>query len=206
MLAAMVFTSGGHFNPAVTFGIWLTARDLLSLRTVSLYATAQLLGAALASLLSYGLLGASATFALQPGVGHSWVEAALAEVIYSGALVFVVLSCATLAQDTRSSFQDDFAGLAIGLVLVGAAFASGAISGCCLNPALAIGALGTHSLRVGAKAGMRFLPMYVACPLLGAVGSAGLFRLTRFNEYDAKVMKIERERRSFTDGASPRMP
>lgn len=203
MLAAMVFTSGGHFNPAVTLGVWLSARSLLNLKTVSLYAASQLFGATLATLLSYGLLGTGATFSFEPAIGHSWVQAAIVEVVYSGALVFVVLCCATLAQDTRSSFQDDFAGLAIGLALVGAAFACGTISGCCLNPALALGASGTHSLRVGADASFKYIPLYVVCPLLGAVASASLFRLIRFSEYDYKVMKVEKERR---EGGIPKTP
>jgi len=196
MLVALIFSSGsvsgGHFNPAVTAGVWLSGRGILKAKTAGLYVAVQLLAGFLASLSCWGILGA--TFAFQPAEGYSWAEAALVESVYSSALVLVVLSTATLARPTRSLYQDEFSGLAIGLVVVAAAFACGAISGCCLNPALGVAMLGTHSLRLGMSAG-RFLPVYTVCPLLGAAAAAAIFRVVRPLEYEYRVLKVERERR-----------
>eukprot|EP00929_Paragymnodinium_shiwhaense_P119677 TRINITY_DN91562_c0_g1_i1.p1 TRINITY_DN91562_c0_g1~~TRINITY_DN91562_c0_g1_i1.p1 ORF type:complete len:258 (+),score=55.39 TRINITY_DN91562_c0_g1_i1:157-930(+) len=195
MLTALIFTSGdvsgAHFNPAVTLGIVLSGRGLISIKRAVFYVLVQLLAALCATCVVWTLLGD--TFGLQPGHGYSTLQAAMVETLYSTALVFVVLNTATLSHETKSPFQDEFNGLAIGLTIVAAAFACGAVSGCSLNPALAVGALVTHSMHYG-SAGSAAL-VYVLCPLLGGGLAAAGFRVVRQHEYDEKVLKIERERR-----------
>merc|ERR1719272_2011614 len=86
-----------------------------------------------------------ATFALQPGVGYSLAAAAWVEVIFTSALVFVVLSVAT----TKQAEGNWYFGLAIGFTVMSAAFAIGPISGCSLNPAVTFGVMFSNFLHTG---------------------------------------------------------
>jgi|EP00927_Polykrikos_kofoidii_P055258 aquaporin Z len=184
MLTALIFTSGsvsgGHFNPAVTVGVRLSGRGLVSDGQMILLIAAQLCGALFACLMSWVILGA--TFALQPGEGHSWLEAGIAEVTYSTGLILVVLNTATLLEDSKHPFRDDYAGLAIGLAVVAAAFSVGAISGCSLNPALVFGAFTVRAFEVGVPHWS--LPLvYFLSPLVGAVIASFVFLALRPAEY-----------------------
>lgn len=190
VLAAMHYSSGsvsgGHFNPAVTIGVWLSGREVVSAPKAGQYVVAQVFGAASAAAVCRCLL--QALFVPAPTEGFTREEAAVAEVVYSGAWVFVVMSTTTLARSTKELHHEDFAGLAIGLTVTAAAFAGGGLSGCCLNPALAMAFFGI----VGDTAGNSLL--YIGCPLLGALVAAALFRGVRSQEYSAEVQEDERER------------
>src|SRR5260370_29057565 len=58
MIAAMGAISGGHFNPAVTFGFVVTGR--MPVLTGVYYWIAQLLGATIAGFLLVGIVGSTA--------------------------------------------------------------------------------------------------------------------------------------------------
>lgn len=216
MLTAMVFASapasGGHFNPAVTFGIWLSGRRPVAAMRVARYVAVQCLGALLAGALSSHLLGA--TVALGPGEGYTRTDAAIVETIFSAALVFVVLNTATLARAFQPSHSDDFAGLAIGFMLLAGAFAVGPVSGCALNPAAAVGLALPHAIRSGTVAGLGLLPLYVLGPLAGALLAAGVFRyVVRPSGYSEAALgaesacakKAEQDRREYEAGRSARL-
>jgi len=194
MLTALIFTSGSvsgaHFNPAVTLGILLSGRGLIDVRKAVFFIITQLIAGLIAASMLWHLLGD--TLGLQPGHGYSTGQAAMVEVLYSCALVFVVLNTATLSHETKSPFQDEFNGLAIGLTIVAAAFACGAVSGCSLNPAIAFGAMITHAMHHGHAS---FFLLYFGCPLVGAAIAAAAFRVVRQEEYSEGVMKVVRERR-----------
>eukprot|EP00928_Gymnodinium_smaydae_P020350 TRINITY_DN17867_c0_g2_i1.p2 TRINITY_DN17867_c0_g2~~TRINITY_DN17867_c0_g2_i1.p2 ORF type:complete len:262 (+),score=66.12 TRINITY_DN17867_c0_g2_i1:103-888(+) len=180
--------SGGHFNPAVTIGVWLSGRDLVPLDRALKYIVAQALGALMAASACWGLL--SALDVPKPAAGVTQQEAIVSEVVFSAAWVFVALSTATLAKDTKEPFQADFAGLAIGLTVAAAAFANGGLGSCCLNPAMALAFFGFAG---SGSAGSMVL--YSMCPLLGAAVAAALFRAVRTQEFAPAVLKCERERR-----------
>merc|ERR1719181_1635577 len=108
------------------------------------------------------ILGAS--FALQPGIGYTLTAAAMVETIFTAALVFVVLSVATTAQDDGNWYF----GLAIGFTVMAAAFAIGPISGCALNPAVIAGVMFSHLLHTGTMSFGIFV-VYSVAALLGAV-------------------------------------
>lgn len=205
MLMAMTFASGcvsgGHFNPAVTVGVLLSFRELITLPKALLYILAQTLGAVCGAMTVWSLLGD--TFALMPGSGYTMSQAAMVEVLYATALVFVFLNVATLSRETRSPFQDEFAPLAIGLTLLAAAFACGAVSGCSLNPALAVGVLSAHAAHIGLDAGC--FAVYTCCPFVGAALAAGTFFVVRQPEYDFRVLKVEKERRELNIPLTHRM-
>merc|ERR1719271_987915 len=107
-------------------------------------------------------LGAS--FTLDPGIGYTLTAVAVVEVLFTAALVFVVLSVATTQQDDGNWYY----GLAIGFTVMAAAFAIGPISGCSLNPAVTFSVMISHLFHTGQLLVSYFL-LYTIAPLLGAL-------------------------------------
>ena len=132
-LMVMIFAgghiSGGHFNPAVTLGVWL--RGKCEAKDVAPYMIFQVMGAVLAALVVKFLKGGAAVVPLQPAT----VPALVAEFLFTFALVYVVLNVATAKGTSGNSFY----GLAIGFTVVAGAFAVGPISGGAFNPAVTLG-------------------------------------------------------------------
>src|SRR5256714_8240479 len=83
--------SGAHFNPAVSLGLVL--RGSFAASEYAAYAAAQLLGAVIAPLAVYAVTGK--TFVPAPGPGVSTMAALLTEIIWTTALVLVVMNVAT---------------------------------------------------------------------------------------------------------------
>jgi aquaporin Z len=132
-LMVMIFAgghiSGGHYNPAVTFGVWM--RGKCETKDVVPYMLFQVVGAVLAALAAKYLKGGGATAPMSPAT----MPALLAEFLFTFALVFVVLNVATAKGTSGNSFY----GLAIGFTVMTGAFAVGNISGGVFNPAVAVG-------------------------------------------------------------------
>src|SRR5438309_4849296 len=129
MIFAGGYLSGGHFNPAVTLGVWL--RGKCEARDVLPYMMFQVIGAVLAALVVKFLKGGAAVTPLQPAT----IPALLAEFLFTFALVHVVLNVATAKGTSGNSFY----GLAIGLMVLAGPFSVGNISGGAFNPAAAAG-------------------------------------------------------------------
>jgi aquaporin Z len=130
MVYAGGHVSGGHYNPAVTLGVFL--RGKCAAGDVAPYMLAQVGGA----------LGAAAIVLFvkageNVGPFYARILAALVvELLFTFALVYVVLSVAT----ARATSGNSYFGLAIGFTVLAGAFAVGDISGGAFNPAVAIGA------------------------------------------------------------------
>jgi aquaporin TIP len=134
MASAVGHISGGHFNPAVTFGFLVTRR--IAPRLAVVYWLAQFSGAVAASLLVKWLFPGDALAAGVPAVHDiSAGEAAVLEAILTVFLVFVIFATAV---DPRGAFKS-IAGLAIGLTITMDIFAGGPLSGAAMNPARAFG-------------------------------------------------------------------
>ena len=135
MIYAFGHISGGHFNPAVTFGALVIRR--IGFMSAIVYWVAQLLGAVLAA---YVLLrawhGPTEAHLGTPTVaaGVSPLMAMALEGLMAFLLAIVVMGSAI---DPRAS--KGFAGLAVGLTLVGNIIAGGALTGASFNPARAFG-------------------------------------------------------------------
>ena len=139
VLAVMIFAgghvSGGHFNPAVTIGVWL--RGKCPAADVVPYLAAQSAAAFAASVavkaLKTGALtkAAALTGAMTPEI----LPALLAEFLFTFALVWVVLNVATAKGTNGNSFY----GFAIGFTVLAGAYAVGGVSGGAFNPAVALG-------------------------------------------------------------------
>jgi MIP family channel proteins len=128
--------SGGHFNPSVSFGMWLTRR--MSLMKMISYWIAQLLGASLAAwALSMAYQGGPVdvhlgTPAIDPTIGPKMGVAI--EAIMTFFLVTVIFGTAV---DPRA--PAGFAGLAIGFTITMDILMGGALTGAAMNPARAFG-------------------------------------------------------------------
>jgi aquaporin Z len=138
MASAVGHISGGHFNPAVTFGFLLAGRIKPLLAVV--YWVAQFVGATVAVLLLWWIypneitdqanLGAPA-LSERIGVGSGLVV----EAILTFFLVWVIFATAA---DPRGSFKS-IAGLAIGLTISLDVLMGGPLTGAAMNPARAFG-------------------------------------------------------------------
>ena len=136
MASAVGHISGGHFNPAVTFGFLVTRRIAPSLAVV--YWVSQLAGAVL------GALALRATFpdeakldsgvpVLSGTIGSG--SGLVLEAIMTFLLVWVIFATAV---DPGGAFKS-ISGLAIGLTITIGVLAAGPLTGAALNPARALG-------------------------------------------------------------------
>jgi aquaporin Z len=134
VLMVMVFAgghiSGGHFNPAVTFAIFIRGR--LEMKDVIPYWVAQIAAGIVAAFVAVWLVGKDGTPLEVTNIPAVFV----AEFLFTFALAYVVLNCAT----AKGTLDNSFYGLAIGFTLMAGIFAVGAISGGAFNPAVATGA------------------------------------------------------------------
>jgi aquaporin Z len=163
-LMVMIFAgghiSGGHFNPAVTLGVWL--RGKCETKDVAPYMVFQVVGAMLAALVVKYFKAGAAVAPLQPAT----VPALLAEFLFTFALVYVVLNVAT-AKDTSGN---SFYGLAIGFTVLVGAFSVGSISGGAFNPAVAVG------ISVLGLSSWANIWIYLLADFAGAAVAAGAFK------------------------------
>ena len=174
-LAVLVFAfgavSGGHFNPAVTLGVWITGR--IEATRAGVYVVAQLLGA-LAAGLALRLVFPASSWEPVPlgtpaiGDGISVVSAIVIEAVLTVLLLMAVFGTAI---DRRAP---KIGGLAIGLAVAADILMGGPLTGAAMNPARWFGP---------AVASGTFTDWYVwwIGPLLGAA-IAGLIYRYRLEE------------------------
>ena len=137
-LAGMIYgvgaISGGHFNPAITFAMWIRKR--LNSDLVFGYVAAQLLGALAASLVLAMIFPDEVGLAQlgTPGLGPriSSLQGFAIEAAITFLLTVVVLT-------TTRSNNPAFAGLAIGGTLTGLILFAGPLTGAAANPARYLG-------------------------------------------------------------------
>ena len=178
-LMVMIFAgghiSGGHYNPAVTLGVWI--RGACNRVQAGSYIVAQVIGATAASITVPALFGHT----IAAAVVGSPAQVMLAEFLGTFALVYTVLNVATAPATSGNSFY----GLAIGFTVFVQAVAVGAISGGAFNPAVAIGAALMGAVKGGS------LWIYWLSELIAAGAAAGTFR---FLQLEHPVTNEERGR------------
>src|SRR6185295_3090395 len=134
VLMTMIFAgghvSGAHFNPAVTLAVFVRGR--CEFKNLVPYWIAQLIAGIAAALVAVFLVGKSGTPMEITNVPAAFV----AEFLFTFALAYVVVNCAT----AKGTLDNSFYGLAIGFTVLAGIFAVGSISGGAFNPAVAIGA------------------------------------------------------------------
>jgi MIP family channel proteins len=128
--------SGGHFNPAVTFGFFVTRR--LSAGMTVLYWIAQIAGAVIGAwLLSVAYHNGAADAHLGAPVADPSIRPALAALLEGIAAFMLVTVVFGSAVDPRA--PRGFAGLAIGLTVTANILMGGVLTGMAFNPARAFG-------------------------------------------------------------------
>eukprot|EP00249_Psilotum_nudum_P025242 c29526_g1_i1 orf=127-888(+) len=127
--------SGGHLNPAVTFGLFIGGR--ITLLKGILYWIAQLVGAAFACLLLKVVTNGAITSPHSISTGETVYGALILEIVISFGLVYTVYA---VAADPRSKGNVGvFAPLAIGLIVSANILFAGAFDGGSMNPARSFG-------------------------------------------------------------------
>ncbi len=137
-VTATMPTSGGHLNPAVTFGFLITGK--IKPGAAVAYIIAQLLGGLAAGLAVYVILGCNEQAAayVAGGTPHldpttSPMVGCFAEIIATFFLVFAVWGTAA---DPRAK---QVGGFAIGLTIAADILAIGPITGAAMNPSRVLG-------------------------------------------------------------------
>ncbi|KAK2402339.1 putative aquaporin TIP-type alpha [Trifolium repens] len=126
--------SGGHFNPAVTFGALLGGR--ISVLRAVYYWVAQLLGSIVATLLlrlvTNNMRPQGFNVAIGVGEGHGLIL----EIVMTFGLMYVAYATAI---DPKRGSLGTIAPLTIALVVGANILAGGPFDGACMNPARAFG-------------------------------------------------------------------
>jgi len=127
--------SGGHYNPAVTLGVWL--RGKCDTKDVVPYWVVQVVAAVVAVIIAGLMTGGNPFAAVGSPDKFQTLPVILAEFVGTFALVWVVLNSATAKGTAGNSFY----GLAIGFTVVVCAIAFGGSGTTCgaFNPAVAVG-------------------------------------------------------------------
>jgi len=171
IVIALVYTvgkvSGCHINPAVTFGLAVTKR--FPWRDVPLYWGSQLVGGIAGAFAMWAAFGTRAVdLGYGFGVVHfnhsvtSWGSAMFIEALGTAILLFTILGIV----DSRS--PEGWAGLVIGLVIVGIIITVGPVTNSSLNPARAIGPLFVTTIHGGVHNWLQQLFAYIPANLAGA--------------------------------------
>ena len=171
MAYAVGHISGGHFNPAVTLGLWAGGR--LSSKEIAPYIVAQCIGAITAAGTLFIILSGKSGFgidstaagafasngydAFSPG-GYSLMSAFVAELVLTFFFLIIILG------STDKLANGKFAGIAIGLALTLIHLISIPITNTSVNPARSL----SQAVFVGGEPLMQVWMFWVA-PILGAI-------------------------------------
>ncbi|CAI9302114.1 unnamed protein product [Lactuca saligna] len=133
-VASSLNVSGGHLNPAVTFGTLVAGR--VSVVRALYYWVAQLLGAVVASLLLRLATDGMRPIGFSVAIGVGNLNALLMEIILTFGLVYTVFATAI---DHKRGTLGTIAPLAIAFILGANILVGGPFSGAAMNPARAFG-------------------------------------------------------------------
>jgi aquaporin Z len=136
LVTATMNISGGHLNPAVTFGLWMANK--IDLKRSAAYAATQLGAAVVAALAIRWLLPGFAATAMSLGVPRIASDVTLTEGILIEAILTFFLVSAVFGTAV-SPHAPRVGGFAIGLVLLFDILVGGPLTGAAMNPARAFG-------------------------------------------------------------------
>ena len=165
--------SGGHFNPAVTIGLWAGGR--FPARDIVPYIAAQVVGAVTASAVLYAIASGKPGYEIggfasngfgehSPG-GYSLFAAVVCEVVMTFVFLIVILGA------THRRATIGFAALTVGLSLTLIHLVSIPVTNTSVNPARSTG----PALFAGGWALSQLWLFWVA-PIVGAVAAGVLYR------------------------------
>ena len=169
--------SGGHFNPAVTFGLWAGGR--FPSKDIAGYVIAQVLGAVAASAILFIIVSGKAGFTgvggfasngygeLSPGK-FSMMSALITEVVMTAAFLFIIMGA------THKDAPAGFAPIAIGLALTLIHLISIPVTNTSVNPARSTGVA-----LFAQTAALSQLWLFWIAPIVGGILGAILFRVVK---------------------------
>jgi aquaporin Z len=174
--------SGGHFNPAVSLGLWAGGR--FPAAHLLPYIVAQVVGAVIAAGVLYLIASGKAGFSLSGGFAsngfgehspgkYGFGAAAITEVVMTFMFLIIILGA------THKRAPVGFAGLAIGLALTLIHLISIPVTNTSVNPARSTG----PALFVGGWA-LQQLWLFWVAPIAGAI-AAGFVSRAVFDSSDA---------------------
>lgn len=182
MAYAVGHVSGGHFNPAVTVGLWAARRFLA--RDLIPYIVAQLAGAVIGAGILYLIASGKAGFdvnagfaangydAYSPG-GYSLTSAVVAELVMTFFFLIVILGA------TNKRAPQPMAGLAIGFALTLIHLVTIPVTNTSVNPARSTG----PAIFVGGWA-IRQLWLFWLAPIVGAALAGVAYRFLAEEQKD----------------------
>jgi aquaporin Z len=174
MVFAVGHISGGHFNPAVSMGLWAGRR--FDQRELLPYMAVQVVAAIAAATVLFVIASGADGFSTSDGFaangygdnspgGYGLVAAIVAELVLTFIFVLVILG----ATDKRASAG--FAPIAIGLALTGVHLVGIPVTNMSVNPARSIG----PALFVGGWA-LTQLWLFILVPIVGGVAAGYVYR------------------------------
>ena len=172
---ALGHISGGHFNPAVSVGLWVGGR--FDIKDLIPYVVSQVVGAVLAAWVLYLIVQGQAGFAgtggfatngyaeLSPGK-YSLISALMIEIVLTAMFLIVIMG----ATDKRA--PAGFAPIAIGLALTLIHLISIPVTNTSVNPARSTG------VAIFAEtAALSQLWLFWVAPIVGAIISAIIYKI-----------------------------
>ncbi len=137
MVTALMRISGAHFNPAVTFGLWLGNK--IEAKDAGLYVLTQLVAAVVAALLVKTLFPSVAGEITGYGVPRIASDVDLIQAILLEAILTFFLVSAVFGPAVSPEAPSGIGGFGIGLVLLFDILVGGPLTGAAVNPARAFG-------------------------------------------------------------------
>jgi aquaporin Z len=137
MVTALMRISGAHFNPAVTFGLWLANK--IEAKDAGLYVLTQLVAAVVAALLVKTLLPSVAGEITGYGVPRIASDVDLIQAILLEAILTFFWVSAVFGTAVSPEAPSGIGGFGIGLVLLFDILVGGPLTGAAVNPARAFG-------------------------------------------------------------------
>ena len=163
MVTALMRISGAHFNPAVTFGLWLANK--IEAKDAGLYVLTQLVAAVVAALLVKTLLPSVAGEITGYGVPRIASDVDMIQAVLIEAILTFFLVSAVFGTAVSPEAPSGIGGFGIGLVLLFDILVGGPLTGAAMNPARAFGPAAIANDWVGQGA-------YWIGPLLGGAVAA----------------------------------
>lgn len=175
MAYAVGHISGGHFNPAVTLGIWASGK--FNTKDLFGYIIAQVIGAIAAAGILYLIYTGKASYESVGGFaangygelspdGYSMTSALLAEFVLTGFFILVILG------STNSRAPKGFAPIAIGLALTLIHLISIPITNTSVNPARSL-----SQALFAEGAYMSQLWLFWVAPIAGAIAGGLIHKI-----------------------------
>lgn len=137
MVTALMRISGAHFNPAVTFGLWLANK--IEAKDAGLYVAVQLVAAVAGAFLVKSLFPAVAGEVTGYGTPRIAGDVSFVQAIVIEAVLTFFLVSAVFGTAVSSEAPSGIGGFGIGLVLLFDMLVGGPLTGAAVNPARAFG-------------------------------------------------------------------